>query len=48
MGDPDTLAKLEKIGELVEYKTGQQIKDAATRVQAEQLEVGKLLDKVKK
>ena len=48
MGDPDTLVKLEKIGEFIEYKTGQQIRDAAIRVQAEQLEIGKLLDKVKK
>jgi tripartite-type tricarboxylate transporter receptor subunit TctC len=48
MRDPDTLARLEKIGELIEYKTGPQIKEAAARVQAEQLEVGKILDKVKK
>lgn len=48
MGDPDTLAKLEKIGEFIEYKTGQQIHDTAARVQAEQLEIGKILDKVKK
>jgi len=46
--DPDTLAKLEKIGEFIEYKTGQQIREAAAKVQAEQLEVGKILDKVKK
>jgi tripartite-type tricarboxylate transporter receptor subunit TctC len=48
MRDPETLARLEKIGELIEYKTGPQIKEAATRVQAEQFEVGKILDKVKK
>ena len=48
MGDPDTLAKLERIGEFIEYKTGQQIRETAARVQAEQLEIGKMLDKVKK
>lgn len=48
MKDPDTLAKLDKIGEFIEYKTGPQIRDAAGRVQAEQLEIGKILDKVKK
>jgi tripartite-type tricarboxylate transporter receptor subunit TctC len=48
MKDADTLAKLEKIGEFIEYKTGPQIRDAAAKVQAEQLEIGKILDKVKK
>ena len=48
MKDPDTLAKLDRIGEFIEYKTGPQIRDAAVRVQAEQLEIGKILDKVKK
>ena len=48
MKDPATVEKLEKIGELIEYKTGPQIRDAAVKVQAEQLEIGKILDKVKK
>ena len=48
MKDPATIEKLEKIGELIEYKTGAQIRDAAVKVQAEQLEIGKILDKVKK
>jgi putative tricarboxylic transport membrane protein len=48
MKDPATLEKLEKIGELIEYKTGPQIREAAVKVQAEQLEIGKILDKVKK
>ena len=48
MKDPATLAKLDRIGEFIEYKTGPQIRDDAVQVQAEQLEIGKLLDKVKK
>jgi hypothetical protein len=48
MKDPDTLSKLDRIGEFIEYKTGPQIRDIAVRVQAEQLEIGKILDKVKK
>ena len=48
MKDPATIEKLEKIGELIEYKTGAQIRDVAVKVQAEQLEIGKILDKVKK
>ena len=48
MKDPATIEKLEKIGELIGYKTGAQIRDAAVKVQAEQLEIGKILDKVKK
>ncbi len=44
----NSVEKLEKIGELIEYKTGPQIRDAAVKVQAEQLEIGKILDKVKK
>lgn len=47
MTDPDTLGKLEKIGEQIEYKTGPQIRDAAAKVQAEQLEVGRSLGKAR-
>jgi tripartite-type tricarboxylate transporter receptor subunit TctC len=48
MEDKDTLAQLEKIGELIQFKTGKQILDAARQTQAEQKVIGEELGKVLK
>ena len=49
-GCSETLAdaKLDAIGELIEFKTGKEILDAATQVQAEQKVVGEILGRVLK
>jgi tripartite-type tricarboxylate transporter receptor subunit TctC len=48
VADPETRAKLDAIGELIEFKTGKEILDAATQVQAEQKVVGEILGRVLK
>ena len=46
--DPETRAKLDNIGEFIEFKTGKEILEVAIQVQAEQKAVGEILGKVLK
>lgn len=46
MDDKEVFAQLEKIGEFIEFKTGKEILEAATQVQAEQKAIGEQLGKV--
>jgi putative tricarboxylic transport membrane protein len=48
MNDKDTMAALDKTGELIEFKTGKEIQAAAVKVQAEQKAIGEELGKVLK
>jgi tripartite-type tricarboxylate transporter receptor subunit TctC len=48
MADKEVSAQLEKIGEFIEFKTGKEILEAATQVQAEQKVIGEQLGKVLK
>jgi tripartite-type tricarboxylate transporter receptor subunit TctC len=48
MEDPAIHERLVNTGELIEFKTGAQIKEIATKVQAEQYQVAKILGKATK
>lgn len=48
VADPDTRARLDNIGEFIEFKTGKEILAAAQEVQAEQKVIGEQLGKVLK
>jgi tripartite-type tricarboxylate transporter receptor subunit TctC len=48
MGDKDVLVQMEKVGELIRFRTGKQTHDDAVQVQAEQKIVGEQLGKLLK